>query len=244
MKRVLIILVLMLLACGGETAIQQAAQAPTKAPEQPSAEAVEDDPPTATPEPPTATPEPTATPDLSFEPIELSGSGDSVVNVEKPQVPAIIEISGNDESRFFSVESVNAEGETLNLLVNATELYHGIRPLDFGRSAHTTRLQVSAPGGWSAVIRPLSAAKHLTVPGSISGTGDDVIVLEGATPDLATISGNQAERYFGVTGYGDSFPDLIVNTTNPYSGQSIVESSVVVLEVQAVGDWSIEISGK
>ena len=68
--------------------------------------------------------------------------------------------------------------------------------------------------------------------------------MDGDTPDIATISGNQDSHYFGVAGYGSGFPDMLVNTTDPYQGQTVVESGVVVLEIEAVGNWSIELSGK
>ena len=194
---------------------------------------------------PTVAELPSPTPDLSFAPIELSGTGDSVVNVDKPPIPAIIEISGNSESKHFAIESLDAAGETLDLLVNTTEVYHGFRPLDFSRDDQTTRLQVSATGDWSATIRPITTARTLEVPGRIDGTGDDVIKLAGSEPDIATISGNQDERHFSVIAYyGSRSPDLLVNTTDVYQGQVVISNGAIILDVSAADNWSIEIAGK
>ncbi|MCL4257651.1 MAG: hypothetical protein KJZ53_03870, partial [Anaerolineales bacterium] len=61
------------------------------------------------------------------------------------------------------------------------------------------------------------------------------------TPDLAVIEGNASSRYFGVFSYGNDI-DLLVNTTDPYSGTQIIDRSAIVIEVVADGAWSISIS--
>lgn len=223
----------------------------------PTPESIDTPEPTATPLPPTETPEPTNTPGPTSTPTEtplptdtptpeptptpavFSGSGDSVVSLNKSQEPMIIHISGNAQSQHFAVESYDAAGNYLELLANTIEPYDGVRPIDFLEDHHTTRLQVTAVGDWRIELMPITAARVLSVPGEISGNGDDVIILNG-TPDVATISGNQAASNFAVIGYG-TFPDLLVNTIEPYQGQVIVEPDTVVLEVNATGPWTIVI---
>lgn len=189
---------------------------------------------TPTPVPPTPTPTPVPTP------IVYTGSGDNVIEIQKPgdpNGPALLYIRGNAASRYFGVESYDAAGNQVDLLVNTTDVYEGVVPLDFLDDEQTTRLQISAVGEWYIEVRPLSMARRVTVPGTISGSGDDVFIIDG-TPDIAHIVGNAEGRYFGVVAYGDRY-QLLVNETDPYDGRVIVASSAIIIEVMATGGWEI-----
>ena len=193
--------------------------------------------PTNTPRPtstPTITPSPTVTP----TPIVITGNGDSLVDIEKGDEPAVVHIIGNSSSRHFSVVNYDAGGDQIDLLVNTTDPYEGIRPLDFRTDEHTAGFEVTAVGEWTIEVLTLSSIKRLSVPGTIEGIGDDVVALIGGTPDRATISGNTASRHFGVFGYGSGI-DLLVNTTDPYEGTVRLDSDTLIIEVQAVGEWSV-----
>lgn len=192
--------------------------------------------PTPTPEPPTPTPVP-PTPTTPPEPIVLEGQGDSIVDVNKWEGPALVRVEGNAESRHFAV--LTHGGDYPDAIVNTTDVYRGVRLIDFEDSL-TSRFEVNAEGGWRIEVLPLSEARVLVVPGMISGEGDEVLILDGVA-DLATIRGNEAERHFAVMTHGDRFPDAIVNTTDPYEGTVIVGSETTVLEVLAVGGWTIEV---
>jgi hypothetical protein len=194
----------------------------------------------------TNTPEPTNTPlppTVPPEHIILTGIGDSIVDINNPYEIAIVHITGNASSRFFAVKNYGSDGIPIDLLVNTTDPYDGVRPLDFGNGEHTTRFEVSASDEWRIEVLPVSSAPVLTVPGSIDGKNDEVILVKGAKPDLAKIKGNADSRFFAVKSYGHS-SDLLVNTTDPYEGTVIVSDDMVIIEIQAIGTWSIEITAK
>jgi hypothetical protein len=75
----------------------------------------------------------------------------------------------------------------------------------------------------------------------MTGIGDSVFLIEGGTPDVANISGNTAASFFGVTGYALNGIDSLVLTTDPYEGTVVMNPETIMIEVQAQGDWSIEI---
>ncbi|HYI14231.1 MAG TPA: hypothetical protein VEX37_02495 [Thermomicrobiales bacterium] len=195
--------------------------------------------PTATSEPTsTPTPEPTATP--APQPVVYSGSGDNVIDIQKPggaDAAVVAYVRGNAESRHFAVENFGASGEQIALLVNTTDPYEGIVPMDFRSGEQTTRLQITSTGEWYIEIRPLSTVRHSGAPGVIEGTGDDVFIVDGE-PDTALITGNADSRHFAVIAYGER-SNLLVNTTDPYDGRVIVAGDTVVVEVTAVGGWTI-----
>ena len=106
-----------------------------------------------------------------------------------------------------------------------------------GSDEQTTRLQITSSGEWYIEIRPLSTARRVSVPGTIEGASDDVVIIDGE-PDTALIRGNPDSRHFAVIAYGDRY-NLLVNTTDPYDGRVIVARDAVVLEVNAEGAWTI-----
>lgn len=229
-------LLVILLACAGiYVVVQWASQSPitsgTDATKVPAATRV----PVAT----RTSPPPTAVP----KPVTLSGSGDSIQDFQNPFEVAIAHITGNAASHHFAVTSFGSDGERIDLLVNTTEPYEGIRLIDPRSGQHTTRFEINATGSWTIEVLPLSSARKFSVPGAIEGNGDDVVMLTGSTPDLATVKGNAAGRHFAVMGYGQ-YSDLLVNTTDPYEGTVRLEADTVVLEVLATGSWSIVVKAK
>lgn len=168
------------------------------------------------------------------------GSGDDVIDIQKPggpSAPALLYVRGNAESRHFAVKGYDATGSSTGLLVNTTDPYEGVRPLDFMQGEFTSRLEISANGPWYIEVRPISSARVIQAPGTIEGIGDDVFRVSGRT-DTATIRGNDASRHFAVIVYGDERRRLVVNTTDPYDGRVIVGQAIMV-EVDAEGPWAI-----
>lgn len=197
--------------------------------------------PTATPtEPPTPTPEPSPTP--VPDPIILTGSGDSVVDFENLFNASIAHIRGNAARDNFAVWNYGNDGSRLDLLVNTIDPYDGVVLLDLGET-RTTRFEVTAVGDWEIVVDFIMSTRILDIPGTIEGTGDDVIVLDGPPRDLAHIKGNEAEDNFAIWGYGSS-SDLLVNTIDPYEGTVVLAEDTILLVITAVGPWSIEVTGK
>ena len=66
------------------------------------------------------------------------------------------------------------------------------------------------------------------------------VVVDGAF-DTAIVIGNPEGRYFGVTAYGSSGRDNLVNTTDPFDGRVIVPTGAIAFEVEgsSSGDWTI-----
>ena len=163
-----------------------------------------------------------------------------MVAIEKPgglDAVVIVHVVGNAESSYFGVTGFDEAGKQTDLLVNTTDPYDGITLLDARKGQTTTRLQVEAQGDWTIEVRPLAMARAAAVPGTTSGAGDDVLLLDGE-PDTAHIVGNAEGRYFGVIGHGKRY-DLLVNTTDPYDGRVIVNRDTVVIEVKATGEWEV-----
>jgi hypothetical protein len=183
-----------------------------------------------------ATPTPTEPVPTPIAPIILEGASADVVDLPTTE-PRILRISGNPTGRHFAVTSFDAAGDQTDLLVNTTDPYEGIVPVNFREGEASTRLQIETEAPWRIEVLPLSAGRVAAIPGSIEGVGDEVILVSG-DPDTATITGNSEARHFAVLGWG-ARSELLVNTTDPYNGQVIVARDTVLLQVNAVGSWEI-----
>lgn len=203
--------------------------------------------PTKTPKP-TETPKPTNTPTLEppTEPLVIEGTGDKVVDPDwPPSMPAVIHITGNAAARHFAVTSYDASGDYVDLLVNTSDPYGGYR--NYNLNAPTARLEISATGPWTITLLPLHP-DHLgqfvvRAPGTYQGTGDTILFI-GGEPDTATITGNADNRHFSVISYDSSanYLDLLVNTSDAYEGTIRIAPDTAMLDVKAVGNWTIELN--
>lgn len=113
-------------------------------------------------------------------------------------------------------------------------------------SAAVAAESARASAAAAAAAREAVEAARRT-PTIFTGSGDDVVTItkpEGATVVIATITGNDAGRYFGVSAL-DGDRDSLVNTTDPYSGTTLLDANrggTTQLEVQATGPWSITLT--
>lgn len=204
--------------------------------------------PTETPQPtdtpaPTDTPEPTFTPTPLPEPIILTGNGDNVVDLQKWDGPAILKATYNGGGNFI-VTNFDGSNNQIDLLVNTIGNYTGTLPLDFYDNQQTARFQITASGPWELQIIPFQQARKESVPTTITGTGDEVVILTDNVPDLLKITANQASRNFIVMAYGSDGQDLLVNEIAPYTGTVMAPSGTYVIVITATGPWSIEVTTK
>lgn len=195
--------------------------------------------PTSTPVTPTSTPEP--------NPVFLTGSGDSVIDFSNPFTMAVVKITGNNEGRHFAVINYDNNGKYLDLLVNTTDPYEGISPIGFGGEPPTTRFEITSSGEWKIEVLPFSTLRIVSAPGTIEGTGDEVIVLDGLVPDTLIIEANKAKSsHFAIISYSafGEYLDLLVNTTDPYEGVVLVDAESKFLRIKSSDNWKIEITAK
>lgn len=115
-------------------------------------------------------------------------------------------------------------------------------------SSSAAEAAASASASAAAASSSSAAAEAARrVPTVFTGSGDDVVTITkppGATVVTATITGNDAGRYFGVQGL-DGDMDQLVNTTDPYNGTTLMDANIggtTQLQVQASGPWSITLA--
>jgi hypothetical protein len=195
----------------------------------------------------TATPRPTNTPlpppTATQAPIILTGSGDSVVDVTKDSNPAIMKIKYQGGSNF-AITNYDNNNNRIDLLVNTIGSYQGTVPLDFLKDEHTARFEITAAGPWELQILPLSQVRHESIPGTIQGSGDDVIYLDGSNPDLLKADASTETSNFVIYGYNNNSRDLLVNEIAPYTGTVLMDRTTFMIVINAEGKWTLDITTK
>lgn len=171
------------------------------------------------------------------DPVVYSGTGDDVVQITPPEGKYVFRITGNQEERHFSVKAYDSFAEYIDLLVNTTSQYSGVT---YDPTQSTAMLEVSATGDWTIELVSIYTMDALISGNSISGEGD--AVLQVFAPVLtADIQGNDASAHFSVKSYDmdGGYLDLLVNTTDPYSGTVMMGLDVSTLVISAEGPWTI-----
>lgn len=200
---------------------------------QPEAAALEATP-VLTPDSDVAVADPTVVP--VPDPVTYTGSGDDVIEIIPfPGALYVFEITGNDAERNFTVKTYTSSGEYSQLLVNTLDKYHGIT-MDPGFDVST--IEVKSAGDWTITQHSIYDMDVIQSGQTYNGTGDGIVLVKdgGST---ATITGNDAERHFAVRAYNaQGSSSLLVNELGKYSGKVVV-SDPIILQISAVGDWSI-----
>jgi hypothetical protein len=148
-----------------------------------------------------------------------------------------VSIQGNQASRHFAVSTYDDKNNQIDLIVNTTDAYSGTVPINFMDGEVAVAFEVKATGDWTIQVIPLSQAPIYDGETTITGEGDSVFVMLGVKK-TATIEANAGGNHFALISYGDS-RELLVNTTDPYSGKVLIPSDAIVFEIKAVGEWSI-----
>ena len=174
-----------------------------------------------------------------FDPIEYTGTGDSVIFLDDIPSGWVLYAEGNAEDRYFCIQGYDDNDQLTKLFVNTTEPYCGTT-ID-GNFA-TTQLEITATGEWRIEIRPLIGCDTITVGEPYKSTGDAVLIVSGDAK-TADIYGNARAAYFGVHAIGAGSADLLVNTTEEYSGTVKCKNNPQVIVVSASDEWGIRLNG-
>lgn len=171
--------------------------------------------------------------------VEYTGVGDSVVDLDW-EGPGLAMIQ-HDGDRNFIVETYDALGERMGLLVNTIGYYGGVRPLNFMDDEQAARLVIQADGPWSVLIVPLDYTPVVEVPGTIDFNSDYVVAFEDA-PDLLQVDASGATGNFIIYAYGETGRRLLVNDIAPYQGTVIAPANTFLLEIIADGPFTIDVT--
>jgi hypothetical protein len=177
------------------------------------------------------------------DPILLTGTGDTVVNIQKWDGPAVLTAT-HDGDGAFQVTSYSQSNQKINDLINTVGAYYGTLPLDFLATERTARFDVTASGSWELQVISPSQARTEESPGIIQGYGDEVLILTGQYPVKLIVDAPDASQSFMIWSFAIDRRTraLLVNKTAPYSGIVLAPSGTARLAITANGPWTIELT--
>jgi len=176
----------------------------------------------------------------SFAAITKTGKGSKVVKFTIPTDTAAIATISNRGSANFIVESLAADGDTNELLVNKIGNYAGTVLFDTESSVHSVAFKIQSNGSWKVVIKPVTSARAWNGTGRLSGKADDVVRLTPMSSGLTTVTLVHSGRAnFIGTAYGTDGRELLANEIGRYSGQTTLPEGTFLFQVEADGAWTI-----
>lgn len=139
-----------------------------------------------------------------------SGTGDDVVTGLTVEYYSFLKVTHLGDKHF----AIKAHyDDTYDLLVNTTDPYDGGCTLLYPNKEYT--LEVIASGSWNVEAFRIGTSST----DSFSGTGDVITPICRSTSNVYEIIAD-GDEHFAVKGYHeDGSYDLLVNTTDPYSGK-------------------------
>jgi hypothetical protein len=166
-----------------------------------------------------------------------SGRGDKVLRLSLSDNDVHIAVITHVGGSNFVVWTLDSGGDQIDLLVNEIGRYSGARPLDFVDTP--AALKVEAGGRWKISVRVLQRAP--VWPQKSSGKGAAVLRLDpGSAEGFVTANvTHRGSSNFVVKAYGDS-QELLINEIGKYSGEILIPSGTLALEIEADGAWTIQ----
>jgi hypothetical protein len=178
---------------------------------------------------------------LEFDPVSLAGRGDERVGFSIPEAAAAIAAVTNSGTGAFGVSTVAAGGTLDQVLVETSGAYSGLLLFDARPGQHSVAFDVRSGGAWTIRVEPVALAPSWSGSIPLSGTGDDVALLDtpadGSTAILIEHGGSGRIAVFAYTTSGEL--DQLVDATGSLDEAHDVPAGTVVFEVRAVGRWTL-----
>lgn len=171
----------------------------------------------------------------------ITGSTDMGTDAIPLEKGFIVVESRYDGSSNFVVVLQDSQGQMKDLLVNDIGNYSG-KSFVWIEEAGDYYLNINGnQGNWEINVMQYRPLDIPTLPGDLSGTGDDVIFFEINQGSYQLTFSHNGDSNFAVlvNGY-----DLLVNEIGSYEGSQrygFEESSVYVFVIKADGEWKVTV---
>lgn len=202
----------------------------------------EDDSPLATPTtdpvPPSDDPVSTTT-TLGYEEFTLEGSGNDTVAFEVPNDLATVLHITHDGASAFTVQTNDAQGDPIEMLVDTEGSYDGSRAVNLIVEDVISGLDVVADGDWSITATYLGSLERDL--DEASGSGDDVLLMDLTSPAMTITHDGESDFYVFMWAFDSQ--GFLVNDSGQIDTTVSVPIGGVVIEIHADGNWRLSTRG-
>lgn len=170
-----------------------------------------------------------------FEAQTLTGVGDSVIDIPCAGKPCLMTVSHDGGSNFV-VKSVDASGNSVDLLINHIGPYSGV-VTDYTDYSTSRMLEINADGNWTIVFSPLHSMTK--AESGASFTGCNVVYIESPSAITKVAFTHDGSSNFVVKGIGMNSSKLLVNEIGAYNGTVVWNEPKSFFIVEADGNWTV-----
>lgn len=167
------------------------------------------------------------------------GVGDDVVRIKAAKARGIVTVRHDGEGHF-ALWALKPNGKRDDLLVNTIGSYSGTTVLNMYSWHRAGAFEISADGGWSVKLQPISAAP-LWKTATVRSRGDKVLKLKVPIRGLRTMryrhSGDGAFIVHALPVSGN--PDLLVMKLGAAGGKVRIPAGTKYVSVRSTGAWSL-----
>ena len=164
-----------------------------------------------------------------------TGRGNKTVSISLDDDYLHIAKITHDGSSNFMVDSLTADGDPVDLVVNAIGDYNGVRLLDADRGV-PAKLKIRADGRWKVTVMVADKAAKWT--GKASGKSDTILQVDPKDPEVRVRFTHKGRSNTTVLLYGAE-PALLVNEIGRYSGEMSIPTGTEFIEVTGDGAWTL-----
>ena len=186
-------------------------------------------PPTASPVPLVPTGPPPA--DKTYE-----GRGNKTIDIDLDEDWLHVAKITHDGSSNFMVDSLDAGGQPVDLVVNEVGDYSGVRLLDGDRGI-PSRLKIRADGRWKVTVMVATKAPRWT--GQASGKGDAILQVDPKDPAVTVRFTHKGRSNTTLQTRGES-ADLLVNEIGRYAGEMQIPTGTTFIDITGDGSWTLD----
>lgn len=184
---------------------------------------------------PTAATDPETSTTLGYEEFTLAGSGSETVSFEAPDDLATVLHITHDGRSTFTVQTLDADSELIDTLVDTEGAYEGSRAINLIVGDVISGIAITADGDWAITATYLGhLERHLD---EAFGKGDDVIIMDITNPAMTISHDGQSE--FWVFMWSFEGQGFLVNGSGPVDETVPVAMGGAVIEIHADGNWML-----
>lgn len=176
---------------------------------------------------------------LGYEEFTMTGSGNDTVDFQVPDDLATVLHFTHDGTSAFTVQTNNAEGEPIEMLVDTEGSYDGSRAVNLIVEDVISGIEVVADGDWSITATYLGSLERDL--DEASGSGDDVLLMDITNPAMTITHDGQSEFYVFLWAFDSQ--GFLINDSGPIDTTVSVPLGGVVIEIHADGNWRLSTQG-
>lgn len=177
------------------------------------------------------------------QPQTYKGRGSKVVRIKDGGQAWVVSLVHKGKSNF-SVESLDAKGKMVDVLVNSIGKYKGTVAFNLtdgvlSDRTKITAMKIDADGPWAMKLQSPTAAPAWSGP-SAKGVGDAVLRLPAKSSGLTTVNATHSgTSNFVVETFTDDSSDIVINEIGKYKGEVQLPDDTIYVSVEADGAWQL-----